>query len=602
MKRTGDFDVLTRLPAIEREADSKPLNMRLLARLFRLTRPHARQRNILLGLAALRSIQLTSLVGLIPMIIKGPLADGRVSGVVWGALAMLALALFTQATLYFRQILALRLGEAVVHDMRNGIFHKLQTLSMSFFDRTRLGRIISRITSDADAVRVGVQDVFFVSLVVTGQMLVAAWFMLWLDRVLFLAVLALAPVVYFINRRFRTALSRTTRAMQESFSRVTSTLAESVGGIRVTLGFVRQELNTSMFRALVTDHAHYNLAVVRTSGAFVPLLDLNNQLFIAVLLLLGGWRVLHGLTDVEDVIGFFLLLNQFFAPILTLGNLYTQAMTSMAGAERVFHLLDREPEIVEPPSAVDLPALRGRVEFDDVSFGYLPKRLVLHHISFSAEPGQTVALVGHTGCGKTTLISLIAKFYLPTEGRLTFDGHDIRDTRGASLHRQMGLVQQQNFLFSGTVMDNIRVGNPRATDSQVIDAARRLDIHDWFEELPEGFQTAVGERGSNLSLGQRQLVCFTRAVLADPRILILDEATSSVDAHTEARIQKALAALLHGRTSFVVAHRLSTVRHADLVLVLEQGRIVERGTHTSLLAAGGLYAGLYADFVGEPEG
>jgi ATP-binding cassette subfamily B protein len=275
----------------------------------------------------------------------------------------------------------------------------------------------------------------------------------------------------------------------------------------------------------------------------------------------------------------------------------------MAGAERVFRLLDTEPDWKDEPTARALPAsgITGRVEFRQLTFGYDPAKPVLHDINFVAEPGQTVALVGHTGSGKSSIVNLIAKFYLPTHGAVFVDGQELRQITSQSLHRQMAIVQQNNFLFTGTVMDNIRVSRPEATDEEVIEAARQLDCLEVIGTLPQGFATQVGERGSGLSLGQRQLVCFVRALLANPRILILDEATSSVDTATEVRIQLALAKLLKGRTSFVVAHRLSTIRHADLVLVLEQGRIVERGTHDELLARGGAYANLYHQFAQTPE-
>jgi ATP-binding cassette subfamily B protein len=298
-----------------------------------------------------------------------------------------------------------------------------------------------------------------------------------------------------------------------------------------------------------------------------------------------------------DLIQFFFLANIFFNPIQMLGNQYNQALTAMAGAERVFTLLDTPPDWHDAEAPVRLPPLRGSVEFDNLSFGYDPERPVLHHATFTAQPGQTIALVGHTGSGKTSIINLIARFYLPTRGRVLIDGVDTREIDADSLHHQMGIVLQHNFLFTGTVLENIRVGRPDATDFEVAQAARDLGCLDLFEGLSDGFQTEVGERGSRLSLGQRQLVCFARAMLADPRILILDEATSSVDTLTEMRIQTALHKLLVGRTSFVVAHRLSTIRDADLVLVLDQGRIVERGTHGQLIAHNGIYAGLARQFL-----
>jgi ATP-binding cassette, subfamily B, bacterial len=582
----------------DREEQFRPLDLGLIRRLARYTLPYRSTRNWLLLLVVLRSIQLPALTWVTAAVIKGPVADGDTAGVVLGMLGFAALALSTQFVMHFRQRLALELGESVVHDLRNDLFAHLQRLPMAFYNRTRLGRIISRMTSDVEDVRVGVQEVLFVSIVQVGQMLVAAAFMLWYDPLLFLLVLGLAPVLWFINRHFHRKLSHTLRELQESFSRITATLAESVNGIRVTQGFVRQDANARIFGDLVEDHARYYFSVTRTQGLFLPLLDLNSQAFISALLVLGGYQVLYtGTADVGDLVGFFFMATMFFSPITSLGTQYNQALMAMAGAERVFRLLDTRPDWDDPADAVELPNLRGHVEFRGLSFGYDPARLVLRDIYFTAQPGQTIALVGATGSGKTSITNLIAKFYLPTSGELLLDGHEIRTVRSDSLHRQIAIVMQQNFLFTGTVIDNIRVGKPNATEPECIAAAKRLDCLDLFESLPQGFQTPVGERGGNLSLGQRQLVCFARALLADPRILILDEATSSVDTLTEARIQRALALLLSGRTSFVVAHRLSTVRHADQVLVLDAGQIVERGTHVQLLAARGVYAALYRSFV-----
>ncbi|HEX4131553.1 MAG TPA: ABC transporter ATP-binding protein [Pirellulales bacterium] len=583
----------------EREPDKHPLDFRLIVRLFRYTQPHARMRNILLVSVVLRSIQLPCLTWIIAAVIKGPVADGDSRGLVVGACLFAALALFTQLTMYFRQRLALELGEAVVHDLRNDIFRHLQRMPMRYFHTTKVGRIISRMISDVEDLRTGVQEVLFVTLVQLGQMIVAATFMLWYDAMLFLLVLGLAPVLWAINRHFHRRLSHAYRAIRDSFSRVTATLAESVNGIRVTQGFVRQRTNAALFHELIEDHSRYNFAALRMQGLFQPLLDLNNQCFVALLLLIGGWQVLSpgGGTDVGDLVGFFFMAGMFFSPISNIGGQYNQALTAMAGAERVFRLLDTEPEWVDPPSARPLPQVRGRIEFRDLSFAYDPGRPVLHDISFVAEPGKTIALVGHTGSGKTSIINLIAKFYLPGTGELLVDGHDIRQIRTADLRRHVGIVLQQNFLFSASVLDNVRVGRPEATDDEIIDVFRRLDCLDLIEALPEGCHTQVGERGGRLSVGQRQLVCFARAMVGDPRILILDEATSNVDSMTEHRVQRALARLLSGRTSFVIAHRLSTIRHADVVLVLDHGRIVERGSHDQLVKASGTYAALYERFV-----
>ena len=578
----------------------KPLEWGLIRRMFTYARPVKRELNILLVLTVIRSAQLPALIWASAAIISGPIAHHDIGGLPWAVLGYGVLALTTDVLFHWRQRYALEIGETVVNGLRAEIFAKTQRQPMSFFHRVKLGRIISRVTSDVESLRVGIQDVMFVSAIQFGQMVFTAIVMVRCDWVLFLVVAGLAPVLWGANRHFRVRLSHLTRAAQESFSRVTATLAESVNGIRVTQGFVRQETNAGLFRGLLADHSRYNMALARTSAKLTPLLELNSQFFVAILLLFGGWRVFDGAMSIDALITFFFLSNFFFSPIAVIGNQYNQALVAMAGAERVFRLIDTQPAWEDAPDAVALPKVAGqgaRVEFRKISFGYDPARLVLHEVDFVAEPGQTVALVGHTGSGKTSIINLAAKFYLPTCGELFIDGREVRTITSDSLHRQLGMVPQQNFLFSGTVLANLRLARPEATEAEVRAAAQQLDCLDLLEALPQGLHTEVGERGAGLSVGQRQLVCFTRALLADPRLVILDEATSSIDALTEARLQKALATLLRGRTSFVVAHRLSTIRHADLVLVLDQGRVIERGTHTELLAGGGHYAALYRQFV-----
>lgn len=589
---------LTRHVEREDEPRQRPLDFRLIARLMDATRAYGSKRFWLLVVVVIRAVQLPALTWVLAAVIRGPVANRDVEGVVQGSIGFALLAISTQLVMHYRQRLALDMGESVVSDLRTRLFCHMQRMPMRWFHTNRIGRVISRMTSDMEDIRVGVQEVFYVTLVQFIQMAIAATAMIWYDWSLFLIVLGLAPVIWFINRHFHKRLSIALRNMRESFSRVTATLVESVVGIRVTQGFVRQQENAIVFGELATDHSEFNTRVLKTQGTFLPLLELNSQVFMAVLLLVGGYRVLtpgHS-TEIGDLVSFFFMANLFFAPISILGNQYNQAMTAMAGAERLYKLLDTEPEWSDRPNAVQLDDIRGEVVFQNVTFGYEPDRPVLHQISFEARPGEVIALVGHTGSGKSSIINLVCRFYLANSGNVLIDGHDIRDIDGHSLHRRLGIVQQQNFLFSGTIADNIRFSRPEATDDDILDVLRKLDCEDLIQSLPQGLQTSVGEGGATVSSGQRQLICFARAMLANPAILVLDEATSSIDSATEARLQNALDRLLTGRTAFVVAHRLSTIRNADLVLVLDHGHIVERGTHSQLLRQAGIYAGLYERF------
>ena len=580
------------------ESESRPLDFRLISRLMAHTQPYRGLRNSLLVLVFIRSVQLPTLTWLLVAVINGPIAQRDTSGVFLGAVAFLALAASTQIVMHFRQRYAAQLGEHVVHDLRVQLFSHLQTFPMQWYNKTKVGRVISRVVSDIEDVRVGVQEVLYVCLVQIGQMLIAAGFMLWYDRVLFLIVLGLVPILWGINHYFHRILSVVLRQMRESFSRVTATMAESVNGMRVTQAFVRQDRNAVLFRELVADHSRYNTRVMETHGLFLPLLEFNSQLFVAILLVVGGARVLapESTTPVGELVGFLLMANMFFAPITVLGNQYNQAMQTMAGAERLFNLLDRPPDWKDSADAVAAPELQGGIEFRDVSFSYDPGRPVLRNVSFRVSPGQTVALVGHTGSGKTTIASLLAKFYLPTHGEIILDSYPLSGLTAASIHQQLGLVLQQNFLFHGTVESNILFANPIATSADVQQVCRQLGCLEMLQSLPNGLKTEVGERGNLLSIGQRQMICFARALLADPKILILDEATSSIDAATESQIQTALATLLAGRTSVVIAHRLSTIQAADLIVVVDQGQIVEQGRHHQLIESGGHYARLHARF------
>ena len=590
----------------EERPAAKFVDLKTVLRLLTYTRPHAAKRNACFVLTTLRGILRPSLAWALAAIINGPITRGDLRGTLVGSLGFALLILFTAFVFHLRQRLQLELGEAIVHDLRNDLFQNLQRMPLGFFHKTKLGRILSRMITDIEAVRRGVQQVFFFSLLLVLQMTFSAALMLHYNWMLFCVLLGLGPLIWLINRYFHPRLSRLSRAAAESSSRLTGNLAESVRGIRIIQGFTRQQRGEEIFGDYVEKLTEDNVSLASESALYVPLLDLNSQLFIACLLLVGGYGALHGVAGMQigSLIAFFFLPNLFFQSLQQLANLYTMSIASMTGAERVFQMLDLKPEWKDGADTGPLPDPRdaktflgARVELRNVSFAYEADRLVLHEISLVAEPGQTVALVGHTGSGKSSIVNLVAKFYLPTSGEIFIDGHEIRMLKAESIRRQMGMVLQTNFLFTGTVLENIRFGQPEASEAEAIEAACRLNCLDLLENLPQGLATEVGEGGTNLSLGQRQLVCFARALLANPRILILDEATSAVDPVTEHRLQKALRTLLAGRTSFVVAHRLSTIVKADQIVVLDQGHIVERGLHHELLAQRWKYWKLYREFV-----
>ncbi len=491
-----------------------------------------------------------------------------------------------------------RVGEKVLFSIRKALFAHLQELSMSYYDRTKFGRVLSRATSDIDALSNPVIN--GINTVVTnGMMMTVAAAMLFIaDWRIALGTLWLGPVLYLMHRFYSVRIGKQWRIAREHFTRVSTNLAENINGMRVVAAFNRQEENLNYFNSLQDQNTTNNVRASGMNGIYQPLLSVVGFIGTVIILVAGAYMVLlggHGFT-VGTLVALMMYWGWFMNPVLTFGNFQNEMMQSMASAERVFTLMELRPDVTDAPAAKTLPRIAGAVTFEHVHFSYVKDKPVLHDICFDAQPGQTVALVGHTGCGKSTIINLLCRFYVPQQGRVCIDGIDLAEVTGESLHKQMGIVSQSNFLFTGTVMDNIRYAHPAATEEEVITAARQLGSHDILSTLKDGYHTTVGERGASMSLGQRQLICFTRAFLANPRILMLDEATSAVDTHTEMVIQEALHRLVRDRTTFIVAHRLSTVTRADLVLVLDHGRIIERGTHASLVELGGKYAELYKEF------
>lgn len=494
-------------------------------------------------------------------------------------------------------------GERVQFDIRRMLFGHLQELSMSYYDKTRLGRIISRCTSDVAAMReVNVWGIWQV--VANATMTLTAAIMLYLtDHRLFYAVCWLGPVIYFVNSFYKKRAMGVHQLAREGWTRVSTNLCENITGMRVVTAFNRQISNLGLFNRLQDQNTNNNMRVAVVNGLYQPLLAIIGFIGRVIILVFGGYLIATGrMKSVGAVVAAYLYWDWFMNPIINFGNFYSaQIMPAMTGCERVFNLLDQKPEVLDEADAQMLPRITGRVEFQSVTFGYNPERPVLHDVAFAAEPGQMFALVGATGSGKSSIISLIARFYQPQKGRILVDGHDIRHVTGESLHHQMGLVLQVNYLFTGTVMENIRYASPQSTEADVVNAAKRLGTYEAIMSLSDGFESEVGERGGNMSLGQRQLICFTRAYLADPRIFMLDEATSAVDTATELLVQRSLEKLLQGRTTFVVAHRLSTIMKANQILVIDAGRIIERGTHRELLKLNGKYAHLYNEFVRHAE-
>lgn len=594
------IDDLRRQRGEAEERAQAPLSFALIRRLLRFTRAYRRKMIGLFITVALRGIQLPVLAWGVGAIINGPVARGDADQLAWAVAAFAAFALFTEFTFRYRIQWALEIGEAVIHDLRLAMFRHWLGLTMGYFNRQPVGRLISRLTGDAENVRVGVQNVLFVSLVSIGQMAGCAVLMAVEDWRLFLLVLGIAPIVWGMNLYFRRRLSQAYRRQSDSFSRITATMAESVSGIRVTQSFGRERINADHFRDLVEDHARYNYTAARLGGTFLPLLELNGQLFMALLVVVGGGHVLaaENPATLGSMVQFFFLAGLFFSPITILGNMFNEALTAMAGAERVFAILDTVPEWTDPPDAISPDRLEGHVALREVGFSYVAGRPVLRDVTFSAHAGQCIAIVGATGSGKSTVAGLIAKFYLPETGAVLIDGRDTRTLSSHWLHRHLGIVPQQNHLFAGSVFENICVVKPGASREDVREALARLDCLETIEAIPGGLDAEVGERGSSLSLGQRQLICFARALIADPRILILDEATSAIDPLTEARTQKAMRLLMAGRTSFVLAHRLSTLRHADQVVVMGDGQVIEQGAPGELIGKGGAFAELWGKAVG----
>lgn len=488
-------------------------------------------------------------------------------------------------------------GQRFLSQLRVDIFDKIQSLPLVFFDQNKAGDVMSRLVNDIQTINQllsqGITQVIGSLFSLVGILIA----MLILSFPLAVASFVVLPVMIWFTVFFARRSGVAFRKTRTVLGIVSSELEEELAGVRVAQAYNRTEATIQHFAVHNAANRDVNVQAVIVTSAFTPSIDMLSTIATVIVAAFGGWLVVSHRLQVGIVVAFLIYVQQFFRPIQIISNIYTQMQSAFAGAERIFDLIDTPLQQKESPKAQILPPIAGRVVYDHVNFSYAakpdPTNRVLRDINLVAEHGQTIALVGETGAGKSTMVNLIPRFYDVTSGKMMIDGVDTSTVTLASLRRQIGFVQQDTFLFSGTVADNIRYGRLHATDAEVEEAAKVVSVHDFILTLPDGYGTKLGERGTGLSQGQRQLIAFARTVLADARILILDEATSNIDTYTESLIQHALKKLLQGRTSFIIAHRLSTVRDADLVLVVDKGQIVERGTHDELLTLGGRYAELY---------
>lgn len=577
------------------DIDLKDVNFKNVPRLKEFVIPF--KRYLLAALILAISISLLSTVGplLVRRAIDQDIPAGDAEALARTALTYILVMVFIEVLRFSQQYIMSWTGQNMLYSMRRRLFLHLQDLGLDFYDRLQAGRIMSRVTSDVESLNQLISSGVLGMLSDLVTLVAIMVIMVRMNVKLAMVTLTVVPLLFIVVWSLRTRMTRAYHKVRRRVADINANLQESISGMRIVQAFSREDVNAEKFSDTNYQSFQAQVEAARLHALFHPLVDVIGALGSALIIYYGGLRMswLDPGVTVGTIVAFLNYMTRFFWPIRNLTEMYNLLLQAGVSSERVFEILDTRPNVEDRPDAMELDIIEGHVEFDDVVFGYNSELPVLHHVNIEAKPNETIALVGPTGAGKSSIINLLCRFYDVQGGRILVDGVDLRDVTLESLRRNLGIVLQDTFIFSGTVADNIRYGRLDATDEEVEEAARIVGAHDFISRLPEGYQTEVRERGSRLSVGQRQLLSFARALLANPRILILDEATSSVDAYTEFLIQQALEKLFEGRTSIVIAHRLSTIRNADRIYVIENGQVKEVGNHEELVAGDGLYKSLY---------